>query len=213
MLPATEAATTEAVTIEAVTTEAVTTEAVTTEAVTTEAVTTEAVTTEAAAALWGIGEAAARAGVSERALRYYQQIGLLVPSGRTPGGMRRYSVEDVARVVRIRELQGLLGFNLDEVAAVLGNEDRLGELRRAYHAEESDGASRARLVGEGIALHEQLRATIDAKVARLGCFRAEVEGTIQRCRALLAAQGGGGGSARGGAGPRRHPGDDGDQGG
>ena len=54
--------------------------------------------------LVGIGAAALRAGVSERALRYYQELGLLTPSGCTPGGMRRYSEADLARVARIREL-------------------------------------------------------------------------------------------------------------
>ena len=39
----------------------------------------------------GIGAAAEKAGVSQRALRYYQQIGLLTPCGCTPGGLRRYS--------------------------------------------------------------------------------------------------------------------------
>ena len=79
--------------------------------------------------LLGIGEAALRAGVSERALRYYQELELITPSGRTPGGMRRYSEEDLARVARIRELQSLLGLNLDEIAAVLRNEDRIDEIR------------------------------------------------------------------------------------
>ncbi|MGH8921747.1 MAG: MerR family transcriptional regulator, partial [Actinomycetes bacterium] len=59
--------------------------------------------------LLGIGKAAEELGVSERALRYYQQIGLLTPSGRTPGGLRRYSAADLDRVRRIRELQRLLG--------------------------------------------------------------------------------------------------------
>ena len=35
--------------------------------------------------LLGIGAAAARAGVSERALRYYQELGLIIPTGTTPG--------------------------------------------------------------------------------------------------------------------------------
>ena len=79
--------------------------------------------------LLGIGAAAARAGVSERALRYYQQLGLLEPACTTPGGLRRYSEDDLARVARIRELQTLLGLNLDEIAVVLRNEDRLAEIR------------------------------------------------------------------------------------
>ena len=44
--------------------------------------------------LLGIGAAAQRLGVSERALRYYQQIGLIVPASTTPGGLRRYSESD-----------------------------------------------------------------------------------------------------------------------
>ena len=82
--------------------------------------------------LLGIGAAAAQAGVSERALRYYQQLGLLEPASTTPGGLRRYSADDLARVARIRELQTLLGLNLDEIAVVLRNEDRLAQIRRAY---------------------------------------------------------------------------------
>src|SRR5215472_14016774 len=46
--------------------------------------------------LLGIGAAAARAGVSERALRYYQELGLIVPAGTTPGGLRRYSEENLS---------------------------------------------------------------------------------------------------------------------
>src|ERR1022692_4774789 len=83
--------------------------------------------------LLGIGAAATRLGVSERALRYYQQLGLLVPACTTPGGLRRYSEDDLARVARIRELQTLLGLNLDEIAVVLQSEDRLAEIRLRYH--------------------------------------------------------------------------------
>ena len=85
--------------------------------------------------LLGIGAAAARAGVSERALRYYQQLGLIVPSCTTPGGLRRYSDENLARVARIRELQTVLGLNLDEIAIVLRNEDRLTQIRQANSEE------------------------------------------------------------------------------
>ena len=95
--------------------------------------------------LLGIGAAAARAGVSERALRYYQQLGLLVPACTPPGGLRRYSEEDLARVARIRELQTLLGLNLDEIAVVLRNEDRLAQIRLSYHDERTSDAERRRL--------------------------------------------------------------------
>src|ERR1700727_447084 len=115
--------------------------------------------------LLGIGAAAERAGVSERALRYYQQLGLLVPAC-TPGGLRRYSEEDLARVARIRELQTLLGLNLDEIAVVLRNEDRLAQIRLSYHDE----------------------ATVEAKRVALAGFLADLDARIRKCRDLLASQ-------------------------
>ncbi|MEV0025107.1 MerR family transcriptional regulator [Streptomyces atroolivaceus] len=55
-----------------------------------------------------IGELAARAGVSVRSLRYYEQRGLLT-STRTPSGQRQYTEHDVDRV---RFIQGLYAANL-----------------------------------------------------------------------------------------------------
>src|ERR1700677_4523614 len=106
--------------------------------------------------LLGIGAAAARAGVSERALRYYQQIGLITPCGCTPGGTRRYSEDDLARVARIRQLQVLLGLNLDEIAVVLRHEDRIAQIKRAYHHEYTSDEERRELVHESLDLHRDL---------------------------------------------------------
>lgn len=50
-----------------------------------------------------IGEVAARAGVSVRALRYYEECGLLRPQ-RTPAGHREYPDSAVDRVLFIRQL-------------------------------------------------------------------------------------------------------------
>jgi DNA-binding transcriptional MerR regulator len=133
----------------------------------------------------GIGAAAARAGVSERALRYYQQIGLLTPSASTPGGMRRYSEDDLARVARIRQLQNLLGFNLDEIAVVLRGEDRLAEIREAYHREHTTAADRRELAAESLRLQEELRATVQAKCQAIEGFLADLDARISRTRDLL----------------------------
>ena len=42
-----------------------------------------------------IGELADRAGMSLRTIRHYDEVGLLVPSGRTTGGFRVYTAEDL----------------------------------------------------------------------------------------------------------------------
>lgn len=135
-------------------------------------------------ALLRIGEAALRLGVSERALRYYEEIGLVVPSHRSPGGNRRYAEADLARVRRIRELQDLMGLNLDEIRTVLCTEDQLESLRAKWHASDAAG-DRRRLLEEGIALTEPLRARVDAKRARLGAFLEELDERIARYRGLL----------------------------
>jgi len=134
--------------------------------------------------LLGIGEAAARAGVSERALRYYQQLGLITPSGITPGGLRRYSEENLERVARIRELQNLLGFNLDEIRDVLASEDQLAELRRAY--EGADVGRQRQLVADSLVLQEGLQALVQAKRSALDHFLEDVQGRLGRMRDWLA---------------------------
>ena len=135
------------------------------------------------AELLGISRAAAECGVSERALRYYQQLGLLTPTGKTPGGMRRYSPEDLARVRRIRDLQSLLGFNLDEIRIILDSDDRLAAIREQYHAA-SEGSSRRReLLRQALEVREQLVETVDHKLAALHEFRSELESSRARVRA------------------------------
>jgi DNA-binding transcriptional MerR regulator len=135
--------------------------------------------------LLGIGAAAARSGVSERALRYYQELGLITPSACTPGGMRRYSAGDLDRVARIRQLQTLLGLNLDEIAVVLRNEDRLAQIKLAYLGQRTTEADRRELLRESLALQQDLRATVEAKRAAIDGFLADLDARIDRTRGLL----------------------------
>jgi MerR family transcriptional regulator/heat shock protein HspR len=67
--------------------------------------------------VFGISIAADMASMEIQNLRVYERRGLVSP-GRTPGGTRLYSEEDVDRLVRIRELLGD-GLNLAGVGKVL----------------------------------------------------------------------------------------------
>jgi MerR family transcriptional regulator, repressor of the yfmOP operon len=136
-------------------------------------------------ALVGIGAAAEKAGVSQRALRYYQQLGLLTPQGCTPGGLRRYSEEDLARVARIRQLQTLLGLNLDEISHVLRGEDRMAEIRLAYHDEGTSRAERRALVHESLDLQQDLRTTVEAKRQGIEGFLTDLDARIAKVQAFL----------------------------
>ncbi|HEX5973972.1 MAG TPA: MerR family transcriptional regulator, partial [Rubrobacteraceae bacterium] len=81
-----------------------------------------------------VGELARRTGLSVRALRYYDEIGLLSPSRRTEGGHRLYTAEDVVRLQRIKSLRAL-GLSLREIGEYLDGPDvspgRLIELHLA----------------------------------------------------------------------------------
>ena len=136
----------------------------------------------------GISRAAAECGVSERALRYYQEIGLLKPTGQTPGGMRRYAPADLARVRRIRDLQSLLGFDLDEIRIILESDDRLEAIREQYRA--ASGSARKReLLRQALGVRDELVRTIDAKLTALREFRAEVETSRARVSQMLEEMG------------------------
>jgi MerR family transcriptional regulator, repressor of the yfmOP operon len=136
--------------------------------------------------LLSIGAAAACAGISERALRYYQQLGLITPAACTPGGLRRYSHEDLERVAWIRQMQTLLGLSLDEIAVVLRTEDRLAQIRHAYRQQALSDAERIDLLAESIRLQKALRATVEAKRQAFEAFLADLDARIGRKTEFLA---------------------------
>jgi DNA-binding transcriptional MerR regulator len=75
-----------------------------------------------------IGELAARTGVPDRLLRYYEERALLTPR-RTPGGHRVFEEADVERVATVRALLAA-GLTTEMIAIVLPcTELRDGELR------------------------------------------------------------------------------------
>ena len=65
-----------------------------------------------------VGELARAAGLSIRTVRYYDQIGLLSPSGRSPVGHRLYGDADVRRLYRICLLRRA-GLALAEIGRAL----------------------------------------------------------------------------------------------
>ena len=65
-----------------------------------------------------VGELARLTGVSVRALRHYDEIGLLHPCERAPNGYRLYDARDIARLQSIQSLRSL-GFSLAEIGECL----------------------------------------------------------------------------------------------
>ncbi|MFD8422422.1 MerR family transcriptional regulator [Streptomyces sp. NPDC059466] len=82
---------------------------------------------------YSVGQVAGFAGVTVRTLHHYDEIGLLVPSGRSHAGHRRYGDPDLDRLQQILFYREL-GFPLDEVAALLDDPeaDPRAHLRRQH---------------------------------------------------------------------------------
>jgi DNA-binding transcriptional MerR regulator len=106
--------------------------------------------------LMQIGEVAERTGLSLRTIRYYEEVGLVVPSARSQGRFRLYTQPDVDRLQVIKRMKPL-DFSLEQMRELLEVIDRLASRQRLGKAE------RARLQG---------------------VLRGYVEAVQQRCEAL-----------------------------
>lgn len=78
--------------------------------------------------LFGISAVTELTGVSQQALRGYEEKGLITPR-RTVGGTRRYSRDDIERVAVIAELLGS-GLNHEGVVQVLRLQEEAADLRK-----------------------------------------------------------------------------------
>jgi DNA-binding transcriptional MerR regulator len=65
-----------------------------------------------------IGDLAKRAGVSVRAVRYYEELGLIIPTGHSVGGFRLYGEDNLKRLQVIKVLKEL-GLTLTEIRQIL----------------------------------------------------------------------------------------------
>ncbi len=77
---------------------------------------------------------ATQAGITLRALRHYDNIGLLVPSGRSDAGYRLYSHEDAIKLQRILFYREL-GFPLEKISQALHSADSMTESSLLKQAE------------------------------------------------------------------------------
>jgi DNA-binding transcriptional MerR regulator len=110
-------------------------------------------------ASYRIGELAAKVGMTERTIRYYEELGLLESVKRLDGGTRVYTDDDVRRLKFIRKLK-VLGLSLQE----------MNELEGMYKTHRSNRAVLPRLIE---LLDAHLR-TVDGRIAELHALRDEI---------------------------------------
>ena len=92
-----------------------------------------------------IGVVAAKLMLSLRTLRYWDEVGLVTPSGRSGGGSRLYTGADIERLAFVRAMKPI-DFTIEELKDVLSTYDalRLGSDDPAVRANGARYAARIR---------------------------------------------------------------------
>lgn len=76
--------------------------------------------------MYQIGQVAETVGLSLRTIRYYEEVGLVPPSGRSPGGFRLYTDADIDRLRLVKNLKPL-DLTIEEMRDLVTVRNRLAE--------------------------------------------------------------------------------------
>ena len=148
-------------------------------------------------ALLRIQDVAAETGLTTRAIRYYEEIGLLEPAARSDGAYRLFDASDLERLRFIRSLRDDAGFSLAQIGQLLEDEEAR-ERNRVRFRTTGDKAERRALLGDASARVDRQIVTLEAKRARLDAMIADARARRRHLDEHLANLDGG---------PDPHPGD------
>ena len=137
-----------------------------------------------------IQEVAAETGLTSRAIRYYEELGLLEPAARSEGDYRLFDTSDDERLRTIKELRDEAGFSLAQIGQLLEDEAARERNRERFRSTQ-DPAERRGLVLEALSRYERQVDTLRAKRDRLDSMLAEAERRLEHNRRHLAELDGG----------------------
>lgn len=129
--------------------------------------------------IYTIEQVASRTGLTKRTLRYYEEMGLVPPTGRTEGNYRRYSQADIERLDRIKNLRDLLGFSLTDIRELLESDDERDQIKLAYQQETDVSAKVAQLDRADALISKQLQV-IEQKLAGLEQMKSTLLTKLER---------------------------------
>jgi len=134
-----------------------------------------------------IGELARRVGTTPRAVRYYEELGLLPGYERPDGGHRMYDEGDAERLRQLLHIRTLLGLSLTELREWMDAEDARARLReRWYGLDEGDEAPRADIIREGLDHVGTQLALVRTRLSDLEQLEDDLAATRRRLRTMLA---------------------------
>jgi DNA-binding transcriptional MerR regulator len=128
-----------------------------------------------------IQEVASELQLTTRAIRYYEEIGLLKPAARTEGAYRLFDADDLDRLRFIKGLRDDAGFSLAEIATLLEDEVARDRNRRAFLATDDRDQRRAILADASTRIDRQIQ-TLRRKIGRLEAMVGEAEARRKHLR-------------------------------
>jgi DNA-binding transcriptional MerR regulator len=137
-----------------------------------------------------IQEVAADTGLTTRAIRYYEEIGLLEPAARSDGAYRLFDASDLERLRFIKELRDGAGFSLAQIGQLLEDEAARERNRERFRTTRDPRERRALVVEARDRVDRQI-ATLRDKRERLDAMIGEAEDRRHHLDAHLAELEGG----------------------
>ena len=125
-----------------------------------------------------------RTGLTPRALHYYDEIGLLVPTERLAGGHRLYTAADLERIEKIKDLKRLLGLSLGEIKRILDADEARTRYLAAAQAT-ADPARRRKALESALQVTSDQLRSVREKVQQLSELQRRLERQERDLRRLL----------------------------
>jgi len=122
-----------------------------------------------------IGELSRRVNLSQRTIRYYEEIGLLHSVRRIENGKRVFTDDDVRRLKFINRLK-MLGLSLAEMV----------ELEKIYRSQRNNREVLPKLLG----LLDERVNQIDDRIRHLGALKSEIREYQDRLREKISREDG-----------------------
>jgi len=129
-----------------------------------------------------ISQLAKRTGKTNRALRYYEELGILEPAQRTESGYRLYGEDSLLRLEWIDKLSEI-GFSLPEIQEFLLSFQAIDSAPNVMAALQSMYREKLTEVRANIARLEKLANELDASIAYTsGCQTCSPSTEITHCK-------------------------------
>jgi len=120
-------------------------------------------------------------GLTKRAIRYYEEIGLIKPPQRTKGNIRQYTEEEVSALKKVVEAKEVLGFSLQELQHFM-------ELKETIERDQAQGRLELKELEHFEEAVEEQLDMIHKKIKSMMLFQQELQELLEKTKRVKTEQ-------------------------